>query len=399
MSDQLTKPAAPRGMLALLTAAAFVIFAQIFMVAPLIPRLAEVFHTSPDLVGLAVPAYLIPYGAMVLVWGPVSEHLGRRPVILGSLAALTVLAAATALAVSAGAFIGMRLATAIGASGVVPISLALIGDLVPYQRRGHALGWLFGGMAGGIAVGATTGALGEPLVGWPGLFLAAAAAGLVLFVTALALLPKTPRSAAPPAPRTVAAGYLNLLRQTRGRRTYTYVLINALLHSGIYTWLSVYLTQRFGLGEFGIGLTLLGYGIPGLLLGPVIGRLADRYGRARIIPAGVALGAVCALLLATPLPLLAVQATIVALSLGYDMTQPPLGGIVTDLPGHGGLAMGLNVFTLFTGMGLGSLAFQAVLLPAGFTAALSLFGAAALVAAGVALPAFRHERPKRSSTV
>ncbi len=399
MSDQLAKPATPRGMLALLTAAAFVIFAQIFMVAPLIPRLAEVFHTSPDLAGLAVPAYLIPYGAMVLVWGPVSEHLGRRPVILGSLAALTALAAATAFVGSAEAFIGMRLATAIGASGVVPISLALIGDLVPYRQRGHALGWLFGGMAGGIAVGATAGALGEPLVGWPGLFLAAAAAGLVLFVTALALLPKTPRSATPPAPRTVAAGYLNLLRQARGRRTYTYVFINALLHSGIYTWLSVYLTERFGLGEFGIGLTLLGYGIPGLLLGPVIGRLADRYGRARIIPAGVALGAVCALLLATPLPLLAVQATIVALSLGYDMTQPPLGGIVTDLPGHGGLAMGLNVFTLFTGMGLGSLAFQAVLLPAGFTAALSFFGAAALVAAAVALPAFRHERPKMSSTV
>ena len=137
----------------------------------------------------------------------------------------------------------------------------------------------------------------------------------------------------------MAAGYLGLLRQAQGRRTYTYVLINALLHSGIYTWLGVYLHQRFELGEFGIGLTLLGYGVPGLLLGPVIGRLADRYGRARIIPAGVALGGICALLLASPLPLLAVQASIVALSLGYDMTQPPLGGIVTNLPGHGGLAM------------------------------------------------------------
>lgn len=164
-----TMPAAPRGMLALLTAAAFVIFAQIFMVAPLIPRLAEVFQVPPGLVGLAVPAYLLPYGAMVLVWGPASEHLGRRPVILGSLAAFTVLVGATALAGSAGAFIGMRLATAIGASGVVPISLALVGDLVPYQRRGHALGWLFGGMAGGIAVGATAEALGEPLIGWSGL--------------------------------------------------------------------------------------------------------------------------------------------------------------------------------------------------------------------------------------
>lgn len=384
-------------MLALLTTAAFVIFAQIFMVAPLIPRLAEVFHTAPSLVGLAVPAYLLPYGAMVLVWGPVSEHLGRRPVILGSLAVFTVLVGATALAGSAGAFIGMRLATAIGASGVVPIALALVGDLVPYQRRGHALGWLFGGMAGGIAVGATAGALGEPLIGWSGLFVATAAAGLVLLVAALAVLPATPRSAAPPALRTVAAGYAALLRQTRGRRTYIYVFINALLHSGIYTWLGVYLQQRFDLGEFGIGLTLLGYGIPGLLLGPVIGKLADRYGRARIIPAGVALGGICALLLASPLPLLAVQASIVALSLGYDMTQPPLGGIVTNLPGHGGLAMALNVFTLFTGMGLGSLAFQALLLPTGFGVALSIFGAAVLLAAAVAVPVFRHERPRTST--
>lgn len=384
-------------MLALLTAAAFVIFAQIFMVAPILPRLAEVFRTEPGLVGLAVPAYLIPYGAMVLVWGPASEHLGRRPVILASLAAFTVLVCVTALTGSAGAFIGMRLATAIGASGVVPISLALIGDLYPYQRRGYALGWLFGGMAGGMAVGATAGALGEPLIGWSGLFLAAGAAGLVLLIAALVLLPQTPRVATPPGLRTVAAGYTALLRQARGRRTYGYVLLNAVLHSGIYTWLGVYLHQQFGLGEFGIGLTLLGYGIPGLLLGPVIGRLADRYGRARIIPAGIALGAVCALLLASPLPLVAVQASIVALSLGYDMTQPLLGGIVTNLPGHGGLAMGLNVFTLFTGMGLGSLVFQALLLPTGFGVALSVFGAGALLAAAFAVPVFRHERPHTSA--
>lgn len=80
-----------------------------------------------------------------------------------------------------------------------------------------------------------------------------------------------------------------------------------MLQSGVYTWLGVYLSERFGLGELGIGLALLGYGIPGFILGPVIGRVADRYGRARLIPAGVAVGAVCALVLAAPLPLLAVQ--------------------------------------------------------------------------------------------
>lgn len=174
MPDQSIPQRAPRGLLALLTAAAFLIFAQAFMIAPILPRLAEVFETSPGVVGLAVPAYLLPYGAMTLVWGPLSDRVGRRPVILGSLLAFAALTAATPLVTGAGGFTGMRVATAIGASGVVPIALALIGDLYPYHRRGQALGWLFGGMAGGIAVGTAGGALGEPLLGWDGLFLVAA---------------------------------------------------------------------------------------------------------------------------------------------------------------------------------------------------------------------------------
>lgn len=76
--------------------------------------------------------------------------------------------------------------------------------------------------------------------------------------------------------------------------------------------------------------------------------------RARIIPTGVALAAACALLLAADSPLPTVVVIITALSLGYDMTQPPLGGIVTDLPGPRGQATGLNVFALFTSFGLGS---------------------------------------------
>lgn len=379
----------------MLTAAAFLIFAQAFMIAPILPRLAEVFDTTTGTVGLAVPAYLVPYGVMTLAWGPLSDRVGRRPVILGSLVAFIVLTAATTLVDATGGFIVMRAATAIGASGVVPIALALIGDLFPFHRRGRALGWLFGGMAGGIAVGSTTGALAEPAIGWRGLFLAAAAGGLLLLLAILGTraIPVIPRPSAPPPLRKIVGGYAALLRSTRGRRTYSYVLLNAGVHSGVYTWLGLYLQRRFSLGEVAIGLALLGYGVPGFLLGPVVGRLVDRYGRARIIPAGVAVGAVCALLLATPLPLLAAALVIAVLSLGYDMTQPPLGGIVTDLPGHRGQAMGLNVFTLFVGFGLGALAFQA-LLPAGFTGALSVFGAAALLAAALAVPLFRDERPR-----
>lgn len=387
-------PAAHRGFLTLVTAAAFLTFAQAFMVAPILPQLAQSFDTTVGVVGLAVPAYLVPYGLMTLLWGPLSDRLGRRPIIVWSLVMFAGLTAATAFSTTAGMFILLRVLTGAAASGVVPISLALIGDVFPFAQRGRALGWLFGGMAGGIAVGSTAGALAEPLIGWGGLFFVSAGGILLIGVLAMFLLPAPrPARTAPPW-ASVVIGYGRLLTIARGRRTYGYVLVNAILHSGIYTWLGLYLVHRFALGPIGVGLALLGYGVPGFVFGPLIGRLADRYGRARIIPAGVLIAAMCALVLAVPVPFPVVVVAIAVLSLGYDMTQPLLGGIVTDLPGTTGQSVGLMAFVLFVGFGAGSLIFQALLV-AGFSVALVVFGAAALLAAGIALPLFRNERARR----
>jgi predicted MFS family arabinose efflux permease len=189
------------------------------------------------------------------------------------------------------------------------------------------------------------------------------------------------------------AAYRSLLGPGRGRRTYAYVLLNAIFHFGVFTWLGLYFTQRYGLGEVGIGLALLGYGIPGFLLGPPIGRAADRWGRRWLIPAGLGIAAITAAVLIGDIPLLAAALAVTLLSLGYDMTQPLLAGIVTTLggPQRGGQAMGLNVFTLFTGFGLGSLLFGAAL-DLGFGAALALFSAVQLGAAVAAIPLFRSER-------
>ncbi|WP_245847516.1 MFS transporter [Mycobacterium szulgai] len=378
---------------ALTTAIAFVLFAQIFMVAPILPTLARDFSTSPGIVGLGVPAFLVPYGAMVLLWGTLSDRLGRRPVILVSLAIFVAMVAATPLAGNAAEFIALRLGTGVGAGGVVPISVALVGDLVPYERRGRVLGWLFGGMAGGTALGAAGGALGEPLLGWRGLFVVVTVIAWVLFALSLWLIPDTPATHVAQPIRQILSGFAGLLRVTRARRTYGFVLINAMLHAGIYSWLGVYLQQSAHLDGTQIGLVLLGYGIPGLLLGPAIGHLADHYGRARIIPLGLALAGVCTAVFAVEPALGLVQAAVVALSLGYDMTQPPLVGIVTDLPGNRGQAIGLNSCMLWAGMGIGSLAFQAILLPFGFRAAFAVFAAVALLSAIAAIPAFRAERP------
>lgn len=388
---------AERRMLALVCTAAFLVFVQTFMVAPLIPRLAEVFASPIAWVALAVPAYVIPQGISALASGPLSDHFSRRSVILGSLALFTAITALTVSTAHVGTFIAWRVAAGISAAGVVPISLTLIGDVVPFTRRGRAVGWLFGAIAGGTAAGAAIGALLEPLVGWRALFLGVAALCALALAYAIAAdaLPRLPPPRVAHAWSRVFHGYGQLLAQARAQRTYAYVLINAILISGVFTWLGVYLHQRFGLGETGIGWVMLGYGIPGLIFGPLIGRLADRYGRSRIVPAGVALTGACALMLALPLPLNGVRVAIVLLSLGFDLTHPQLAAIATDLKGDRGQAVALMAFSLFVGFGLGSLAFQAAL-ASGFPQALAEFALAAWLAAAAALWLFRGELPRRA---
>lgn len=366
------------------------------MVAPMIPQLAAFFGVSVQMIGLVVPAYLIPYGISTLFYGLLSDWIGRRRIMLVSLFAFVALTGLTVTAHSAGQMIFWRLLTGLGASGVVPLALALIGELYPYEQRGRPLGWLFGAMAGGMAFGSTFGVLLEPAIGWRGEFVAVSVLGVIgaLLLRPYAELLGQAANREGLTLHDVFAGYRHLLTIPRGARTYTYVLLNAIFHSGVFTWLGLYFAQRYGLGEVGIGLALLGYGIPGFLLGPVVGRAADRWGRRWLIPSGIAVAALAAASLIPRWPLTTAAIAVTILSLGYDMTQPLLAGIVTSLdPKRGGQAMGFNVFALFTGFGIGSLLFGWAL-QFGCGAALASFSAVQLLAAIAAVALFR----KKTST-
>src|SRR3954469_14639329 len=126
-----------------LSAVTFIIFFQAYMVAPIIPALSTIFGTSVQTVGLIVPAYLIPYGIATLVYGLMADRLGIHRVMFASLAAFSVLTALTATAGSVEQIALWRVLTGLGASGVVPLGLALVGRMFPYEQRGRPLGWLF----------------------------------------------------------------------------------------------------------------------------------------------------------------------------------------------------------------------------------------------------------------
>lgn len=381
-----------------LSIAAGLIFLQGYMIAPLIPRLAEVFNVPVQEIGFIVPAYMLSYALMALFFGLLSDRFGRWSIIRISLALFVIFTALTATAQNASQMATWRLLTGIGASGVIPLTFALIGDLFPFDRRGAKLGLVFAAMEGGMAAGSAGGAILEPFVGWRVLFLGTALlAAVVLWrLHPYGSLFDTPKVTKLPPIRQIFRGYSQILATFRGKRTYAYVLWNGIYHSGVYTWLGLYLSQRYGMDALSIGLNILGYGIPGLLLSSFIGQAVDRWGRRWLVPAGLVMAAVAGIAMIFEIPPLGTTIAVLILSLGYDLTQPLFVGIVTDLGDDNNLGqtMGLKVFTLFTGFGVGSLVFGE-LLRFGFGPSLAIFGGIQLIIGSIAVPLFWQEVPSR----
>ncbi|MEG3904566.1 MFS transporter [Microcoleus sp. B4-C5] len=381
-----------------LSIAAGLIFLQGYMIAPLIPRLAEVFNVPVQEIGFIVPAYMLSYALMALFFGLLSDRFGRWSIIRISLALFVIFTALTATAQNASQMATWRLLTGIGASGVIPLTFALIGDLFPFDQRGAKLGLVFAAMEGGMAAGSAGGAILEPFVGWRSLFLGTAVlAAVVLWrLHPYGSLFDTPKVTKLPPIRHIFRGYSQILATFRGKRTYAYVLWNGIYHSGVYTWLGLYLSQRYNMDALSIGLNILGYGVPGLLLSSLIGQAVDRWGRRWLVPAGLVMAAVAGIGMIFEIPPIGTTIAVLILSLGYDLTQPLFVGIVTDLGDDNNLGqtMGLKVFTLFTGFGVGSIIFGE-LLRFGFGPSLAIFGGIQLIVGLIAVPLFWQEVPSR----
>lgn len=354
----------------------FLVFFLGWMIAPLLPRLAFNLGTNVEHAGVLIPAYAIPYGCICLLIGPLADRFGRGRVLKLLLIPTVVLPALSATAHSIGQLIAWRVITGIALGGIAPIALALIAEMYPYAERGRPVGWIFGAIAGGMALGATTGPWLEPWIGWRGLFLLVSAINVFAGVTLSREVAKRADVAGSSLqPVAVIGNYVALLTSKRGATVYGYVFLNGAFHSGIFSWLGVYFTARYHLGSTRLGFAMLGYGIPGFLLGPIVGRYADRFGRRWLIRAGLVIAAVCAFVLTRDLPLVLATLTITALSFGFDLSHPLFSGIVSALdPIRTAQAMALNTFMVFVGMGVGSMIFASLYGAYAMNGALTIFG-------------------------
>lgn len=373
--------------------ATFIICFQAFMVAPLLPMLSEQFGATVRHVSFIEPAYLLGYGFFTLVYAPLSDRFGRFRIIAFCLIMFSLFTLLTAFVNGINQMIFLRLLTGIGTAGIAPTTISWISDTYPYEKRGHALGIFFGSMAGGTAFGSSAGALITSLIGWQWLFVGVAISGLSIFVLILTqqknIFGKT--EAVAQTSDNILVSFNSILSTRRARRTYFYVLFNGMFHSGIFAWLGYFFYKNYGLNELQIGFALLGYGIPGLLFGPLLGRLADRYGRNKILPLGLFLGATSVLLLSQHFSLAASCVLVALLSLGFDLSHPLFAAIVTTFSSKKGAVTGLFAFFLFSGYGLGSLVLS-LIVNIGLGRAFQLYGIALLVAAVCSIFVFRKEK-------
>src|SRR6476620_4860074 len=178
--------------LALLCAVYFMVILDAAIVRVAIPSIERDLQISPEGLQWVANAYMLVFGALLLLGGRMGDLLGRRRLFLGGLALFTIASLLCGLAPSGAALIAFRAVQGLGAAAMTPAALSTLMTTFPEgAERNKAIGvW---GAVGGL--GATAGwVIGGPLVdgpGWQWVFWLNVPVGVILLAFAARLLPES----------------------------------------------------------------------------------------------------------------------------------------------------------------------------------------------------------------
>jgi predicted MFS family arabinose efflux permease len=182
MSTELS-PERERRLLLTLMILQFTVIVDFMVMMPLSPQLMAAFHIEPGQFGLLVSSYSIAAGASSLLAASIADRFDRRHALLATYVGLLV---ATLGCASASDFYSMLIARAVAGvfGGVISsISLAIVGDVIPPQRRGHAMGIVMLAFSLAAIAGVPLGLVISNFYGWRMPFASLSlACGLILLV-------------------------------------------------------------------------------------------------------------------------------------------------------------------------------------------------------------------------
>jgi MFS transporter, DHA1 family, chloramphenicol/florfenicol resistance protein len=159
---------------ALLLLAPFDILASLAMdiYLPIVPAMPGILNTTPAVIQLTLSLYMVMLGLGQIVFGPISDRIGRRPVLLIGVAVFIVTSLGAAWPLSASAFVALRVVQAVGASAMLVAMFATVRDVYAQRPEGAVIYGLLGSMLAFVpAIGPMIGALIDRLFGWQAIFI------------------------------------------------------------------------------------------------------------------------------------------------------------------------------------------------------------------------------------
>lgn len=154
-----------------------------------LPTLARSFEATMAEVQWVVIAYLLSVTSLIFGAGRLGDLVGRRRLLLAGMALLSAASAICALSPSLSILIAARAVQGVGGAVMMSLTVAMVGDLVPKDRTGSAMGLLGTVSAIGTALGPTLGGVLLAAWGWPSVFVVLASLGFAALIVGGALFP------------------------------------------------------------------------------------------------------------------------------------------------------------------------------------------------------------------
>ena len=312
---------------------------------PSMQEWAAIFDASQASVQLTFSGYVIAYGGLQLLYGPLSDRLGRKNILLFGLFVAGVGSVLAALAPNLGLLTLARVLQGAGSAAGMVVGRAMVQDLFQGPARTRVMAYI--GMTMGLCPPLAT-IIGGQLhvrLGWQSNFVLIAVLAAVLFVAAWRGLPDH-QKATTVQPHWLRAMWASYARLAREPAFILYVALLSMITATFYTFLS---GAPIVLGSYGVGPEGIGYYIMSIPLAYIVGNyltshLVHRTGERPMMRLGQALtlsgvALMLGLALAGWHSPLAFALPLILLGIGHGFLVPPaLAGTVSLVPALAGSA-------------------------------------------------------------
>jgi DHA1 family bicyclomycin/chloramphenicol resistance-like MFS transporter len=380
-----------RGLTILLTALVALGAVSTSLYIPSMPALVTEFETEVALVHRSFTIFMVGFASTQLVYGPLSDRFGRRPVLVGGMLLYILASLACALSTSIEPFLLARLAQGIGAAAGPVIGRAVVRDSFAREDAARAFAFIGTALSLAPAFGPLIGGFLQVWFGWQSAFLFLVAYGGLMLWLAFARLKETLPQRDPMAtdPLRLMQNYAALLRH---RRYMGHLAPGVFGFGGLFAYVSTtpfLFVDQLGLSPDIFGtltiFTVSGYASGSYIAGRIQGRVPD-HTVLRLGLAALGLGAVLMTTLSLDLTIPRVIGPMILFVFGFGLVMPAsTARALQPFPRIAGSASAMMGFLQISVGAVGSFVLSVIYDGTAFSLGLAMTGLAALGAAGYLL--------------